>query len=128
MIDGLEAITTKALGLALDAASMRQQAIAANIANANSVGYAPLTVNFEAQLADARRALESQGRLDAASLAGVQPRLDTLGLDASGRPAKVLLDVEVAELSRNAVQYQTLVKALNRHLALLSDAIGEGKK
>jgi flagellar basal-body rod protein FlgB len=128
MTEGLEAITTTALTLALDAASMRQQAIAANIANAGSVDYVPLTVSFEAQLADARRALESQGRLDAASLAGVRPHIETAGLDAAGLPPKVQLDVEVAEMSRNAVHYQTLVKALSRHLALLSDAASEGKK
>ena len=42
MTDGIEAVTRSALALALDAASLRQQAIATNIANANAVGYVPL--------------------------------------------------------------------------------------
>jgi flagellar basal-body rod protein FlgB len=128
MTDPLEPITTAALGLALDAASLRQQAIAANIANAGTVDYVPLTVNFEAQLEDARRALAAQGRLDATSLAAVQPRVEAAPLDARGLPPKVMLDAEMAELSRNAVHYQALVKALNRHLSLLSAAVSEGKK
>jgi flagellar basal-body rod protein FlgB len=126
--DGVEGITTAALGLALDAASLRQQAIAANVANANSIGYVPLTVSFEAQLDDARRALATQGRLDGASLAGVQPRLEPVAVDAAGVPPKVLVDVEMASLARNSVQYQALVKGLQRHYALLSAAIGEGKR
>ena len=128
MTEGLEAITTAALGLALDAASLRQQAIASNIANADSERYVPLRVNFEAQLEDARRALVSQGRLDQHALAGVQPRVETAALDGRGQPPKVMLDVEVAELTRNAVQYQALVKALSRHYAILSAAVSEGKK
>jgi flagellar basal-body rod protein FlgB len=128
MTDGLEAITTTALGLALDAAALRQQAIAANVANAGTVDYVPLTVSFETQLEDARRALESQGRLDAASLAEVHPRLEAAGLDAMGLPPSVMLDVEIAEMSRNAVHYQTLVKALSRQYSMLSAAVSEGKK
>lgn len=128
MTDAIELITTAALGLALDAASLRQQAIAANIANASAVDYQPVAVSFEVQLEDARRALESQGRLDAASLAGVRPRLEPVPPDANGLPAKVSLDLEMAELSRNAVHYQALVKALSRHLSLLAEAATEGKR
>jgi flagellar basal-body rod protein FlgB len=128
MTDGIEAITTAALGLALDAASLRQQAIAANIANAGSADYAPVTVSFDAQLEDARRALESPGRLDATSLAGVQPRLEAVPFDATGEPPEVSLDVEMANLARNSVQYQALLKALSRHYAMLSAAVSEGKR
>ncbi len=128
MTEGLEAITTTALGLALDAAALRQEAIAANIANADSVDYVPLTVSFEAQLDDARRALEGQGRLDATSIAGVRPRLETAALDARGLPPKVLLDAEVARMTQNAVHFQALAKALSRHFGILSAAVSDGKK
>lgn len=128
MTEGIEAITTAALGLALDAAALRQQAHAANIANAATPGYAPVRVSFEAQLDDARRALESQGRLDGDSLAGVEPGLEPAPLDESGLPAKVLLDAEVADMARNSVHYQALLKGLSRHYAVLSAAIADGKK
>jgi flagellar basal-body rod protein FlgB len=128
MTEGLEAITTAALGLALDAASLRQQAIAANIANADTAGYVPLRVSFEAQLEDARRAMESHGFLDAASLADVEPTVESVEPDASGLPPKIMLDVEVAEMARNAVHYQALLKGLSRHYAVLSAAVSDGKK
>lgn len=127
MTEGLEAITTAALGLALDAASLRQQAISANIANAGSEGYVPVRVSFEAQLEDARRALESRGFLDKTSLEGVEPGVEP-ALDAAGLPAQVMLDVEMADLARNAVHYQALLRGLSRHYALLSAAVGDGKK
>jgi len=129
MTEGIEAITTAALGLALDAASLRQQAIASNIANADTVGYEPLSVNFETQLEEARFAMQSQGRLDATSLAGVVPRLE---IDRSyrsfGLSPKVLLDVEVAHMAQNAVHYQALIRGLSRHFAIMSSAVSDGKK
>ena len=129
MTEGMEAVTTAALSLALDAATLRQQAIAANIANANTAGYKPVRVNFEAQLDDARLALQSEGRLDAASLAGVSPRLEIdRSYGAQGLSPKVMIDVEVARLAQNAVQYQALVKGLSRHFSILSMAVSDGKK
>ncbi|MNL49194.1 hypothetical protein D3C87_1721090 [compost metagenome] len=49
-------------------------------------------------------------------------------LDASGQPATVQLDVQAAEMARNAVQYQALLKGLSRHMAILSMAAGDGRK
>ncbi|WP_459569029.1 flagellar basal body rod protein FlgB [Cupriavidus sp. 8B] len=127
MTEGIEAITTTALGLALDAASLRQQATAANIANAGTAGYVPLRVSFEAQMMDAQRTLESRGRLDTGSLGAMQARLEP-ALDMAGLPTKVMLDVEVANLAQNAVQYQALAKGLSKHYAILSAAVSDGKK
>ena len=123
----IESITTAALSLALDAASLRQQAIAANMANAGTPGYAPLTVNFEDQLEDARRALQARGRLDEATLAGVQPRLEAQPA-LGGVPARLQLDMEAANLAQNSVHYQALLKGLSRHYALLASAVSDGKK
>lgn len=127
MTQGIEAVTTAALALALDAASMRHQAIATNIANANTPGYAPLTVSFENQLEDARRALNTGGRLDATSLAGVQPGMEH-AKGPGGLPAKLMLDVEAANLAQNSVHFQALLKGLNRHYQVLSAATSDGKK
>lgn len=128
MTDGLEAVTAAALGLALDAASLRQQALAANIANANTAGYVPLRVSFDAQLEDARRALELDGRIDAASLEGVEPAIESAQADSNGLQPRVQLDVEVAEMARNAAHYQALLKGLSSHYAMLAAAVGDGKK
>ncbi len=129
MAHGIEAITTQALGLALDAASLRQQVIAANIANAETPGYQPLAVNFEAQLGDAKRALDSEGGLDAAALDSVKPRLEISDeTSPAGLTPGVSLDLEVAHLSQNAVRYETLLKGLSKHFAMLSTAIGDGQR
>ncbi|MGC3998561.1 MAG: flagellar basal body protein [Anaeromyxobacter sp.] len=127
MTEGIEAITMAALGKALDAAALRQQAAAANIANASVEGYVPVTVSFEGQLEDARSALGAQGYLDATSLEGVEARLVPVST-AGGVPAKVQLDLEVAGMAQNATQYQALLKAMSKHLAVLSAAVSDGKK
>jgi flagellar basal-body rod protein FlgB len=128
MTEGLESITTAALGLALDAAALRQQALASNIANAGTLGYVPLRVNFEAQLEEARSALRVRGLLDASSLAEVRPVLERVSHGELGMPAKAMLDQEVASMSQNAVHYQALVRGLSRHYAILSAAVSDGKK
>lgn len=127
MTDGIEAITTTALGLALDAAQLRQQAIAANIANHATEGYVPQKVDFEAQLAQARAEFGAAAPLDRAALQGLQPRLEP-ALDGSGAPARVQLDAEIADMARNAVHFQALARGLNRHFAILSLATSDGKK
>jgi flagellar basal-body rod protein FlgB len=127
MLDGIESITTAALGLALDAASQRQQVIAANIANANTVGYVPQRLSFEDQLDDVRRGLQSGKKLDAYALAAMQPHLTPV-VDGSGQAEKVQLDQEVAALSQNSVQYQALIKGLNRHMSILNIAVTDGKR
>ena len=127
MTQGLEALTTAALGLALDAADMRQRAIAANIANHATAGYVPLKVNFESQMEEARRVLNSSGSVDAASLAGVRLELQP-AVDARGQPMKVQLDAQVADMAQNGVQYQVLTRALTRHLAILYTAVSDGKR
>ncbi|MHA6882781.1 flagellar basal body rod protein FlgB [Ralstonia pseudosolanacearum] len=128
MTEGIEAVTTTMMGLALDAASLRQQAIAANIANSETAGYVPVGVTFDAQMAEMQRLLDGgSGQLDAGALEAMQPRLQPV-TDMAGGPAKIMLDVEVANLAQNAMQYQALVKGLSKHYAILSSAVSDGKK
>jgi flagellar basal-body rod protein FlgB len=120
----LEAVTLDVVRLALDAASLRQEAISTNLANASTPGYVPMSVSFEDQLADARRSLETSGRVDEASLQGVQP---TLQQSVGSVPARTLIDMEAASLAHNAVHYQALLKGLSRHYQILSSAVSDGK-
>ncbi|MEP6501878.1 MAG: flagellar basal body protein [Betaproteobacteria bacterium] len=120
MTQSIEALTTNSLSLALDAASMRQQVIAANIANANVAGYTAKTVTFDAVMASAFGG--PHGASSATLDAHVVPRLD-----ADGRASAVQIDSEMAELSMNQLQYQTLIAGLNKHLSVLSVAIADGK-
>lgn len=130
MIEGIEAITQASLSLALDAASLRHQAIARNIANAATDGYTPVDVGFSAQM-DSARAQLAQGRpLDArqvASMAEEGVRMQP-AVGADGLPVRVQLDSEVARMAQNAVHYQALLKGLSRHMAILSTAVSDGKR
>ncbi len=127
MISGTEAITTKALSLALDAATLRQQAIASNIANANAAGYIPLRVSFNAQFDAVRRSLVDRGRTELNALSAVQMQIEP-ALDDYGIARPVELDAEVAALAQNTTHYQTLIRGLSRHLSILASAVSEGKK
>ncbi len=129
MTEGIERVTTAALSLALDASAMRQQAIAANIANADVPGYQPVTVDFESQLGTAQRTLGEGGRLDMDMLADVSPRVvNELQLQPSDLSPRVALDMQMAQLAQNGVQYQALTTALNKQFALMSLAINDGKR
>ena len=104
-----DSITVSMARLALDAASMRHQAIANNIANANTSGYAPVRVDFESQMDAVRATLQQGGTVTPA-----------------GQGAA--LDIEIASLAQNTVQYQALLKALSKHMSILSAAVAEGKR
>ncbi len=130
MTQGIEAVTNAALSMALDAAALRQQLFATNIANANTDGYAPQRLDFEGHVQDARRRLAERGQLDGVTVAALaaEPAPVVPLLAANGAPAAVQLDMEVAGMSQNAVQYQALLRGLSRQLGILSLAVGDGKR
>jgi flagellar basal-body rod protein FlgB len=121
MTSPIDSSTLGLLGLALDAAAMRQQALAHNIANANTPGYQRIAVSFEQRL-DALRS--AGGQVAAPSLA------DLASLRPVFEPAEgpVLLDAEVAALSENTLHQNALLKAVSRQYALIGLAINEGKR
>lgn len=128
MISLIDSNTTALLSLALDAAGMRQQAIAHNIANANTPGYRPLAVTFEERLVEARGALENGRKVSLSSLANVRPTIDFVQSGSALGDDKVSVDTEVAKLSETVLHHQVLLKALNRHFAILNSAVSEGKR
>ena len=122
-----DSITVSMARLALDAASLRHQAIANNIANANTAGYAPVRVDFESQMDAVRATLQQGGTVTPSMLHGVAPvlRRDAPAADATQGAA---LDMEIASLAQNTVQYQALLKALSKQMSILSAAVAEGKR
>jgi flagellar basal-body rod protein FlgB len=127
MPSSVEAITTAALSAALEAASRRHGAIAANIANASADGYAALRPSFSTQLEEARSMLREQGVLDRAGIEAIRGGGEFVP-EESGAATKVHLDAEMAQLARNSVEFQTLTQALSRHLAFLALAAADGKR
>ena len=128
MIEEIDAATMGVLRLALDAASLRHRVIAHNIANANTEGYAPLRVNFEAQFDAVRSALGQSQPIDRGLLEGLRPVIAQDGPLSGGATDQVALDLEVARLAQNSVHYQALLRGVAKHLSILGIAVTEGKR
>ena len=126
---GIESLTLPSLSLALDAAVMRHQVIASNIANVHTVGYVPQHLTFEAEMSRA-----SQGRVTPTGRSAAEGESMTLNVrmdptaNADEATGAVHVDREVAAMAQNSMHYQTLLRGLNRHLALLTSAVTEGKR
>lgn len=112
---------TNLLSMAIDAAGMRQQAIAQNIANVNTPGYRRMAVSFEQRMA-AFNALPPGRAPSLGELAGYRPQF------VAGADTAVSLDQEVAQLAETTVHHQALLKALTKQFAMLGMAINEGKR
>jgi flagellar basal-body rod protein FlgB len=123
----LDSPTTALVRLALDAASMRHLALANNIANAESPGYAPQRVNFEAQLSQVRQAMAGQRPLQAADIAAVRPVIETSAPRGPG-PAPQVLDQAMADVAQNTLHYQALLRALSRYGSIMGMAVDEGRR
>jgi len=116
-IDLVTAIASKAL----DGLHLRQLATAQNIANANSSGYTPLRVSFEAALRDAAAA--HTGDTDAARLARVRQVRADVGAPLPIDSNTVRLDDEIASASETAAQYAMLIGLLDRTMQIRQLAI-----
>lgn len=97
--------STAAILKALDGLSLRAEATAQNIANANTPHYRPLRVSFEAALA---RALPH----GSAAIDAVKPTLErVIGKSSDG---EVRLDLELTTAAQTAARYAALVEVLGR--------------
>lgn len=124
MVPLIDNNTTAMLGLALDAAVMRQQAIAQNIANVSTPDYQRVGVSFESRMAALASSLPQGAAPSLADLSNYRPVFE-----ATGAPGdSVALDMEMADMSQTVLHHQVLMKALNKHLELVGLAINEGKR
>ena len=112
-LDGIVGI----LSFAVDGLAQEQQAIAGNLANANTPGYTAQQVDFQTSL---EQALQSPGGGTAQVV--VSDTSDPPATDGNNvNTADQLSDAEQASL-----QYQTMVEMLNAQFALVKDATGAG--
>lgn len=124
MSTGLMGATGAVIEYALDGLSLRHSAIAANIANSGSAGYRPIKVSFEEQLA---RHLSQSGAGGFTAENIPAPTVRSLAaIPAEAR--RGALETQVVELNGNVLQYQSLVRGLDKYLSVLSNAINEGKR
>lgn len=124
MISVVDNNLTALLGLALDAAQMRQQAIAQNIANVNTPGYRRIGVSFEQRIAQLTPDAAGGTAAAPADLSYYRPKIEY----ATGTEGPVQLDQELADMSETVLHHQALLKALNKQLELIGLAINEGKR
>ena|SRR5215831_2632813 len=127
MMQEFEGVTLGVLRLALDAASLRHQVVAHNIANANTQGYTPVRVNFEEQFDSLRGALGRSQSVDPELLQQLRPVVEQ-DRNVNGQTAQVALDLEVAKLAQNTVHYQALLRGVSKYLSIVGVAVTEGKR
>lgn len=126
MVSLIDSTTSALVSLALNATTMRHQAIAQNVANVNTPGYQGIGIRFESFLDDVRESLAAGRPVLPGALSGLQPELefsDPAGMNASG-PS---LEIEMAKLAENTLHHQVLLKVLNRHYAILNTAVSGGR-
>ncbi len=112
--------TQTGLERALSGSSLRQQAIAQNLANVNTPGYRRQDVDF----ASALHAAWDQGT---AKVESVDP---TVAVDQSAvmraDGSSVDIDTEAATQAKNGLQYEAISAVMKSRTAILRSAIGIG--
>ena len=114
--------TQLALERAIEGAGKRHEALAANIANANTPGYQRVDVDFHGALQaamggdeDSNTALEGLSFSPAKDASAGATRADGSTVD---------IDSESAKLAANALEQQAAVQVLHARLGILKAAMG----
>lgn len=117
---GLFDLTDLVVQRGLEGASLRQQVLANNLANANTAGFKRSDVNFEATLSSALGSGDAGQALEQVSFA---PQTDnSTSMTADGN--NVNTDSEMSNLTQNAVQYETLAAVERERMGMLRSAMG----
>ena len=106
-------------------ASKRQQAFSANIANADTPGYRAQDVRFESQMQLFRMAKTSGRHITPLQS---NSRFQMFDVDTEAKPNgnTVDLDRELTEVTKNGLQFVTLMQFLQSKLQTLRSSISEG--
>jgi flagellar basal-body rod protein FlgB len=116
--------TQLALERAIEGAGKRHEALAANLANANTPGYQRVDVDFHGALATAMGAGdESRTALQGLSFS---PTKDAAAGATRADGSTVDVDAESAKLAANALEQQAAVQVLHARLGILKAAMGVG--
>ncbi len=129
--------TTGALGAALNLRLQKQNVISANIANAETPGYAAKKIDFEGELA---RALDLDGSRRMDTTHPEHAPVKSNGLDritgeiydnpdipVNNDKNTVDLEKEMAALNENSIIYKTAVELIRKKLGSMKYAVGEGR-
>ena len=102
--------------------SLRQKAIASNVANAKTPGYRRLDVNFQKLLTDA---IDKDGNVDLNNIeVGLyQPKNTPVKEDGND----VTIDYEVGQMVKNTLRHKTYTRLLNKVYSQMDLAINTSK-
>jgi len=107
----------------LRAESLRQRAIANNIANLKTPGYRSIDVKFEELLA---KALDSCEAVDFNEIKAELYQPKTTPVKSNGND--VSLEAEVGRMVKNSLRHQAYIRLLSRKYRQIELAIGTGQK
>lgn len=118
----MELFDTTQIGLerALSGSSLRQQAIASNLANVNTPGYRRQDVDF----ASALHAAWDQGSHKVETVDATVKTDQSAVMRADG--SSVDIDTEAAAQAKNGLQYEAIAAVIKSRTAILRSAIGLG--
>lgn len=117
---GLFDLTDTVLQRGLEGASLRQQVLSNNLANANTAGFKRSDVDFQSSLASALGSSDPSQSLDSLAFTPQADSSTTMTLDGNN----VDTDTEMANLTSNAVEYETLAAIEQQRFATLKAAMG----
>jgi flagellar basal-body rod protein FlgB len=116
--------TQLALERAIEGAGKRHEALAANLANANTPGYRRVDVDFHGALAAAiGRGEDSRAALQTVAFS---PAKDATAGAVRADGSTVDVDAESAKLAENALEQQAAVQVAHARLGILKAAMGLG--
>ncbi len=107
--------------------SRRQQALAANVANLDTPGYRAKDYSFQEEMQSLAMAATSGKHIAPAEEPSIA-RMYEVDTNVKPNGNSVNLDRELTEITKNGLQYVTLVQYLNQRLRTLRSAITDGGK
>lgn len=128
------------LALSMRLREARHEILSANIANADTPGYQPRDIDFDAALRSLIQPVPSGSQSEGGiQLIAAQPMYlpfpNAGAASLNGHPGEerldgnsVSLDQQMAMLTENALLYETSLTLLSRQLAALRYVIGEGRR
>ncbi len=122
---------TQVMERALDGAWARHEVLAENVANSETPGYKRQDLNFLGVLQDALGSRVSLSTSDTKHLsstqnAGFRVVEDRTNISADGNGVDI--DLEMGEVSSNALYYDAIARQLSSQLSLIKRAVTEGRR
>jgi flagellar basal-body rod protein FlgB len=119
----LELFDTTLVGLerAMSGSALRQQVIANNIANANTPNFKASDVDFHTTLEQAFAGQPTVDQIDSTNFSVQTDSASTGRMDGNN----VDIDQQMANLSENTLDYQSLESVMASRISILKTAIGQ---